>query len=156
MLLADFLDGVIKLLNAGFHLVEQSHQGTYSDNIEFHGRNIANGRNRRVHLFGPGRCFRRGCADDGEGMLPGSGSGANSEKVAVGSRLSRRLNDASDYAAKAARQISGMVAVVPPNLPILNCPFLIFSTNSTPPITTAAVRKLFRPSIRPSRCFTRR
>jgi len=57
MLLADFLDGVIKLLNAGFHLVEQSHQGTYSDNMEFHGRNIANGRNRRAHLFGPGRCF---------------------------------------------------------------------------------------------------
>jgi hypothetical protein len=57
MLLADFLDGVIKLLNAGFHLVEQSHQGTYSDNMEFQGRNIANGRNRRAHLFGPGRCF---------------------------------------------------------------------------------------------------
>ena len=53
----------------------------------------------------------------------------------------------SDYAARAACQISGILAVRPPSLPILNCPFLIFSANSMPPIATAAVRKLFKPSI---------
>jgi len=40
---------------------------------------------------------------------------------------------------------SGSVTWLPPSLPVLNCPFLIFSASSTPLITTAAVRKLFRP-----------
>ena len=62
----------------------------------------------------------------------------------------------SAYATRAARQISGMVAVAPPSLPIWNGPCWIFSANSMPRITTAAVRKLFRPRIGPSRCFTRR
>src|SRR5439155_7508997 len=39
---------------------------------------------------------------------------------------------------------------------VFNCPFLIFSANSRPPMTTAAVRKLFHPSIGRSRCFSRR
>ncbi len=68
--------------------------------------------------------------------------------------LSIRSN--SGYPASAARQISGMVAVAPPNFPFLNCCFLIFSASSIPLITTAAVRKLFTPSIGASRCFTPR
>ena len=62
----------------------------------------------------------------------------------------------SAYATRAAGQISGIVAVGPQSLPILNCPFLIFSANLIPLMTTAAVLKLFSPSIGPSRCFTRR
>ena len=44
-----------------------------------------------------------------------------------------------NYAASAARQISGIVALLPPSLPILNCPFLIFSVNSIPLIVTNAL-----------------
>src|SRR4029453_3151540 len=36
----------------------------------------------------------------------------------------------------------------PPSLPVLNCPFLIFSASSTPLITTAAVPKPFKPQHR--------
>jgi hypothetical protein len=60
------------------------------------------------------------------------------------------------YAAKAACQISGMLAIIPPSLPIWNCPFLIFSANSIPLITTAAVWEFFRPTITRMRCLTRR
>ena len=70
--------------------------------------------------------------------------------------FSRLIESDSGYAAKAARQISGILAVDPPRLPILNWPFLIFSANSTPTITTAAVAKRFILSIGRSRCFTRR
>src|SRR5450755_1580521 len=52
--------------------------------------------------------------------------------------------------------ICGIVAVLPPSLPILNCRFLIFSASSTPAMTTIDVRKLFSPNIGRSRCFTRR
>jgi hypothetical protein len=38
----------------------------------------------------------------------------------------------------------------------LFCPFLIFSASSIPPIRTAAVCKLFSPSMACSRCLTRR
>jgi hypothetical protein len=61
-----------------------------------------------------------------------------------------------DYAASAACQISGIVAVLLPSLPSLNCRFLIFSASSMPPITTTAVSKLFKPSIGRSRCLIRR
>src|SRR6516165_9124098 len=91
MLLADFLDGVIKLLNAGFHLVEQSHQGTYFENMGFQQRNIANGRNRRANLFGPGRCF--------SGAAPMTAKECFQESfvapAAVGQRLSRSRTGAA-------------------------------------------------------------
>ena len=61
-----------------------------------------------------------------------------------------------NYAASAARQISGIVALLPPSLPVLNCPFLIFSINSIPLIVTTAEEKFFRPTIARIRCFTRR
>jgi len=48
----------------------------------------------------------------------------------------------SAYATRPAPQISGMVAVAPQSLPIWNCPCWIFSANSMPLRTTAAVRKL--------------
>ena len=54
---------------------------------------------------------------------------------------------AYDYAANVACQISGIVAIGPLSLPILNWPFLIFSANSMPPITIAAIRKLFNPPL---------
>ncbi len=64
--------------------------------------------------------------------------------------LNERVSD------QAACQISGILTLSPPSLPVLNRPFLIFSASSIPLITTAAFRKLFRPGIGRSRCFTRR
>jgi hypothetical protein len=67
------------------------------------------------------------------------GSGANPKPGQIGSVLLSIEGD-SDYAARAACQISGILAVIPPSLPILNCPFLIFPASSMPPTTTLAVR----------------
>src|SRR5215472_12710773 len=49
-----------------------------------------------------------------------------------------------------------MVASAPPSLPVLNCPFLIFSANSIPLIVTTALSNRLNPSIGRIRCFTRR
>ena len=87
---------------------------------------------------------------------PQRGCGANSTLCQPPSVFSRSIDSYSGYAASAACQIAGIVAVRPPSFPILYCPFLIFSASSIPLITTAAVRKLFSPSIGRSRCFTRR
>jgi len=59
----------------------------------------------------------------------------------------------ADHAANAARQISGIVALDPPSLPNLNCPFLIFSASSIPLITMVADSKLLSPSIGHNRCL---
>jgi hypothetical protein len=62
----------------------------------------------------------------------------------------------ASYAANAVRQISGIVALLPPSLPTLNCPFLIFSVNSIPLIVTPAAEKLFNSTIARIGCFARR
>ena len=59
-------------------------------------------------------------------------------------------------AASAAFHNSDMVAFRPPNLPVLNCPFLIFSANSIPEIVTVARSNRLNPSMGRIRCFTRR
>ena len=74
----------------------------------------------------------------------------------LGSDLPRSIESYPGYAASAACQIAAIVAVRPPSLPNLYCPFLIFSISSIPLITTAAVRKFFSPSMGRSRCLTRR
>src|SRR5215831_11100332 len=61
-----------------------------------------------------------------------------------------------DQAASAAFHCSDMAALAPPSLPVLNCPFLIFSANSIPPIVTTALSNRLNPSIGRIRCFTRR
>jgi hypothetical protein len=53
-------------------------------------------------------------------------------------RLRFSIEGDSDYAARAACRISGILALRPPSLPTLNCPFLIFTASSMPPITIAA------------------
>jgi hypothetical protein len=60
------------------------------------------------------------------------------------------------HAASAACHSSDIVALRPPNLPVLNCPFLIFSASSIPLIVIAAWSNRLNPSIGRIRCFTRR
>ena len=81
-----------------------------------------------------------------------AGSGAN---LSCGkfSRCDVSIDPNSDQADNAARQISGSVARHPPSLPILNCPFLIFSASSIPLITMSAVSKLLSPNIGRNRCL---
>ncbi len=51
---------------------------------------------------------------------------------------------------------SVIVASHPPSLPVLNCPFLIFSASSIPEIVTTALSNRLNPSIGRIRCFTLR
>ncbi len=67
--------------------------------------------------------------------------------------LSIRSN--SGYAASAARQISGMVAVAPPNFPFLNCWF-DFLSEFDPADHHRCGSEALPPSIGASRCFARR
>jgi len=92
------------------------------------------------------------CFDSVQGSQGGSGANSRLDHSRAG--LSCPMCGLG-YAARAACQISGIVALLPPSLPILNCSFLIFSASSIPLITTAAVRKLFSPNIGRSRCLTR-
>src|SRR5260370_36689783 len=59
-------------------------------------------------------------------------------------------------AASAAFHNSDIVAFRPPSLPVLYCPFLIFSANSIPEIVTAALSNRLNPSMGRIRCFTLR
>jgi hypothetical protein len=59
-------------------------------------------------------------------------------------------------AASAASHNSDIVAFRPPSLPVLNCPFLIFSANSIPEIVTAALSNRLNLSMGRIRCFTLR
>src|SRR5450755_529265 len=59
-------------------------------------------------------------------------------------------------AASAAFHSSVIVALHPPSLPVLNCPFLIFSASSIPEIVTTALSNRLNPSICRIRCFTLR
>src|SRR5712691_8751827 len=85
-----------------------------------------------------------------------NGSGANSGRqgVRLGSAWLSELRWAQ--AASAAFHNSDIVAFRPPSLPVLNCPFLIFSANSIPEIVTAASSNRLNPSMDRIRCFTLR
>src|SRR6202521_2674857 len=50
-------------------------------------------------------------------------------------------------AARAAFHSSIIVALPPPSLPVLNCPFLIFSASSIPEIVTTVLSNRLNPSI---------
>src|SRR5712691_705067 len=78
------------------------------------------------------------------------GSGANSGRqgVRLGSAWLSELRWAQ--AASAAFHNSDIVAFRPPSLPVLNCPFLIFSANSIPEIVTAALSNRLNPSPSPA------
>src|SRR6266481_5552359 len=52
-------------------------------------------------------------------------------------------------AASAEFHSSVIVALHPPSLPVLNCPFLIFSASSIPEIVTAALSNRLNPQHRP-------
>ena len=67
------------------------------------------------------------------------GSGANWQAAQIRTLPLHRSGSPFAHAASAARQMSGIVAWRPPNFSVLNCPFLIFSANSMPPITMSAV-----------------
>ena len=87
-----------------------------------------------------------------EGVRARIGSGANLTCGKFG-RCDISIDPNSDQADNMARQISGSVARRPPSLPILNCPFLIFSASSIPLITMSAVSKLLSPNIGRNRCL---
>src|SRR6202162_4326121 len=59
-------------------------------------------------------------------------------------------------AASAAFHSCVIVAWHRPSLPVLNCPFLIFSASSIPEIVTTALSNRLNPSIGRIRCFTLR
>src|SRR5215831_11135340 len=84
------------------------------------------------------------------------GSGANSGQVRDPLPLRRITALDRHQAASASFHSSDLVASAPPSLPVLNCPFLIFSANSIPLIVTTAWSNLLNPSIGRIRCFTRR
>src|ERR1700676_1146172 len=56
-------------------------------------------------------------------------------------------------AASAAFHSSVIVALYPPSLPVLNCPFLIFSASSIPEIVITALSNRLKPSMGRIRCF---
>jgi len=87
---------------------------------------------------------------------PYSGSGANSGRQGdrLGSTWLSELRWAQ--AASAAFHNSEIVAFRPSSLPVLYCPFLIFSANSIPEIVTAALSNCLNPSMGRIRCFTLR
>src|ERR1700737_851947 len=87
------------------------------------------------------------------GSLTPTGSGANSSRR--GDRLSSAsLSDCEwAQATSAAFHSSVIVALYPPSLPVLNCPFLIFSASSIPEIVITALSNRLKPSMGRIRCF---
>ena len=84
--------------------------------------------------------------------LVGSGANSGREGFRLGSAWLSGLR--WPQAASAAFHNSDIVAFRPPSLPVLYCPFLIFSANSIPEIVTAAFSNRLNPSMGRVRCFT--
>src|SRR5215471_3977271 len=89
-----------------------------------------------------------GCAEFSM-MVDYNGSGANSGQVRDPLPLRRITALDRHQAASGAFHSSDMVASAPPRLPVLNCPFLIFSANSIPLIVTTPWSNSFEPEHRP-------